>query len=129
MWKLVRRGKLSNHKSNSITPLVNTLHWPPFAIRIKSKVFIMPCKALAKLSDLISLLPPSPPLHFPVSTSLFFFRTLEPKLLACFPRVCQTIAHNRSFISNVPLAWNILPPDPCPTWEQEYMCFAHTTHA
>lgn len=73
MWKLVSRSKLSNHKSNCVTPLVKTLQWPPpISIRIKSKVLIVPCKALvavAKLPDLISLPPLSP--SFPPSPSLF----------------------------------------------------------
>ena len=64
MWKLVSKSKLSNRKSNCVILLLKTLQWPPIAIRTKSKVLTVACKAF-QLSDLISL----PSLSLPVSLS------------------------------------------------------------
>lgn len=65
MWMLLSRSKLSNHKSNCVTPLVKALQWPPILIRIKAKVLIVPCKVLVAAAKLWP--------HFPSSSLSYRF--------------------------------------------------------
>ena len=90
-------------KSDSITPLLNTLHWLPVAERVKYKTLTLCYKSLnnsapSYLSGCLKIYIPSRTLRFSSDTRLLII-----------PRAKLSTFGSRAFSVSAPKLWNTLP--------------------